>query len=126
MRRPVYILILICLLCSSCKKETLPLGKYAAETRDGLLQLELLDGNNCLFYFENGEPAKGSYHISKSTLELCSVAIYPFNGNKSVWCKFGAISIRYAKINDRSFTIGMERYFYDEYSIFDVAFHPLF
>lgn len=125
MRSPVYILLFLSLLCCSCKKETLPSGKYAAETRDGRLLLELFDGNDCIFYFDNGEPAKGSYRISKGTLELSSVAIYPFNGNKSVWCSFGAESIRFAKIKDQSFTIGMERYFYDEYRIFDVTFRPL-
>ena len=127
--------ILPLLVFTSCKKETLPLGKYSAETRDGVLYLTLLDGKivnngkkdikNCIFQFEDGEEVQGGYYISKGTIHLFGMNIYPLRMNDKIRWVFD-YNDSYGKMHNGSFSVNASRVFYDETRRFAITFNSLY
>lgn len=124
MKKFLFSLAALCvLLLTSCKKESLSFGKYAAETRDGVLTVDLVNENDCIFQFEGGEAANGGYYIKNQTIHFWCNIIYP-STNHRIWWWF-EYNNTYGKINHGSFCVRAIRNFYDESRVFDITFNPV-
>ena len=102
----------------------MPFGKYAAETRDGVLTLELVNEDDCIFQFEGGEAVKGSYYIKNNRIYIWGGTIYPIATNSHIRWEF-LHNNNYGIIKNGSFRVRATRIFYDEWVVFDITFNSV-
>ena len=111
MKRLLILGALICLACTSCTKNNITTGLYFADTKDGLLYIELKSGNDCVLFFQGCDKMEGSYKISGNEIDLIGHASVKVQNITSSWW-FGG-SLGKGIISDGSFRIQSQRTFRD-------------
>ena len=86
MKRLFVALLITLLSITSCQKYNLSKGLYFADTKDGIIFLELMGGTDCVMYFQGGnEKEDGYYDISEGEIELYAHAETNLSGGTASW-----------------------------------------
>lgn len=108
MKKCLISIVVILLSFVSCQKSTLSRGLYFADTKDGMIYLELMSGTDCVMFFQgSNEKDDGYYSISKGEITLIANAKTKAD-NKSVSWWFGG-SLGTGIIYGDSFKIQAQR-----------------
>ena len=75
MRRFLLLLCAAALACT-CTKLDVGSGRYSAVVSDGTLNIELLDGRDCILYFDGGKESTGRYWIEGKQIFINGHAVY--------------------------------------------------
>ena len=119
-----YLLLLLAavvLIATSCEQETLVQGVYSAQTTDGVLYVELIDGQNCVAYFQGEKKENGTYYISNGQIDLNVHVSTTVRGESVSWW-FGGELGRGDIVGD-SFTIQSQRLLGTKTTYVYVIFH---
>ena len=114
MKHALLFLSFIFLLCGCQKMESRLQGKFYCDTVDGMLYVELLNGGNCIAYFNGGEEDAGYWHVLDGN-EISIIANVKLR-------KSSHISVSYwfdghGTIKDAdSFSVPVKRYRYSGFS----------
>ena len=122
MKRLIAILAIALLSFTSCQKSILSKGLYYAETKDGMIYLELLSGTDCVMFFQgSSEKNDGYYSISKGEITLMANAKTKVGGRSVSWWFGGSLGT--GIISGDSFKIQAQRMYSTELEYYYVSFY---
>lgn len=109
---------------SSCQKYSLSKGLYYADTKDGMIYLELMSGTDCVMFFQGStEKDDGKYSISRGEITLRANANTKVGGRSVSWWFGGNLGT--GIINGDSFKIQALRMYSTDLEYYYVTFYKL-
>ena len=122
MKKIVTTLAIILIALVSCQKSTLSKGLYFADTKDGIIYLELMSGTDCVMFFQgSNEKDDGYYSISKGEITLMANAKTKVGGRSVSWWFGGSLGT--GIINGDSFKIQAQRMYTADLEYYYVTFY---
>lgn len=122
MKRLIAILAIALLSITSCQKSSLSRGLYYADTKDGMICLELMSGTDCVMFFQgSNEKDDGYYSISKGEITLLANAKTKVGGGSVSWWFGGSLGT--GIINGDSFKIQAQRMYTADFKYYYVTFY---
>ena len=107
MKRFLIALTALLLAATSCQRQSLPKGMYIADTKDGVLYLQLMSNHECSMQFAGNKAEDCSYWISGNEIDLIAHAHVDVRGRDVTWW-FGG-SLGKGTIVGETFTIQSQR-----------------
>lgn len=107
MKRFLIAITALLLTTASCQLNSLPKGMYMADTKDGVLYLQLMSNNECSMQFAGNKSKDGSYWLSGNEIDLIANAHIDVRGHDVTWW-FGG-SLGKGIISGETFTIQSQR-----------------
>lgn len=71
----IALLALAIIILAGCSKEDMMRGRYVASTRIGTINIELLDGGNCVGSLDGGSEDVGTYKIDGDEIRISGVTV---------------------------------------------------
>ena len=123
-KRLIVSLAILLLTVVSCQLDSLPKGMYMADTKDGVLYLQLMSNHECSLQFAGGKSKDGSYWISGDEIDLIANVHVDVGGRDVSWW-FGG-SLGKGTIVGDTFTIQSQRlYSSDKVEYINLTFRKI-